>query len=75
MSPDKLIRMANQIADFFRSAEPQDAPGEIAGHINAFWEPRMRAQLLDHVEAKGQGGLDPLVAIAIAQVRDPRLNA
>lgn len=45
MSPEKLIRMANQIATFFES-QPEAAPAAIAAHINDFWEPRMRAQLL-----------------------------
>ncbi|MEF2072565.1 formate dehydrogenase subunit delta [Consotaella aegiceratis] len=75
MTPDKLIRMANQMADFFRAAEPDKASAEVAGHINSFWEPRMRAQLLDHVEAAGAGGLDPLAREALPLIADPRQAA
>jgi formate dehydrogenase subunit delta len=43
----KIIRMANQIATYFDSRpEPERVTG-IAAHINDFWEPRMRTQLLD----------------------------
>lgn len=54
MSPEKLIRMANQIATFFES-QPEAAPAAIAAHINDFWEPRMRAQLLA-IGADDDGG-------------------
>ena len=41
----KLVRMANQIATFFKSQpEAERVPG-IATHINKFWEPRMRKAL------------------------------
>ncbi|MDB6179860.1 formate dehydrogenase subunit delta [Paracoccus fistulariae] len=62
MSPDKMIRMANQIATFFRS-QPGDAPEKIADHLRDFWEPRMRAQLQAYIAQGGQG-LDELVTKA-----------
>ncbi|MDF1621081.1 formate dehydrogenase subunit delta [Pseudothioclava nitratireducens] len=70
MSPDKMVRMANQIAKFFAS-QPEAArvPG-VANHINDFWEPRMRAALLAHIAAGGEG-LDPLVIEASAQLHAP----
>jgi formate dehydrogenase subunit delta len=70
MSPDKMVRMANQIAKFFAS-QPEVArvPG-VANHINDFWEPRMRAALLAHIAAGGEG-LDPLVIEASAQLHAP----
>ncbi len=43
---DKLIRMATQIADFFRS-QPGVVPEQaVAGHINDFWTYRMRMDFL-----------------------------
>ncbi|MEZ5723032.1 MAG: formate dehydrogenase subunit delta [Paracoccaceae bacterium] len=47
MSPDKMVRMANQIATFFRS-QPGDTAEQVAAHLGDFWDPRMRRQLLDH---------------------------
>ena len=70
MSHDKLIRMANQIAEFFATQPHADQAAEVAAHINDFWEPRMRAQLFAHLAAGGDG-LHPLVAQAAAQIRRP----
>lgn len=64
MSPDKLIRMANQIATFFRSQPGEDQAERVAGHLKDFWGPEMRAELKAH--AKGQEDrLDPLVRRAL----------
>ncbi len=60
MSVDKLIYMANQIGKFFASQGPQQAVAGTADHIKKFWDPRMRAAILAHLEAGG-GGLDPPV--------------
>lgn len=66
----KLVRMANQIATFFLS-QPEDIRAEgVATHINKFWEPRMRAQLFEHIAAGGEGLL-PLVIAASAMIRRP----
>ncbi len=59
MPPDKMVRMANQIATFFRS-QPGDTAESVAAHLGDFWEPRMRQQLLDHI-ASGGAGLAPEV--------------
>lgn len=70
MQPDRLIRMANQIASFF-ATQPRDGQAAgVAGHINAYWAPRMRRAFLDHVAAGGTG-LDPLVLAAAPLVRRP----
>jgi formate dehydrogenase subunit delta len=45
MSHDKLVYMANQIANEFRSRTGGDPVAATAEHISSFWEPRMRAQL------------------------------
>ena len=60
MSPEKMVRMANQIATFFSSQPGGEQAKEVAGHLRAFWEPRMLRQLEAHVDAGGEG-LSPLV--------------
>jgi formate dehydrogenase subunit delta len=51
-----LIKMANQIENFFRAEQDRDvAIAGIAGHLKRFWEPRMRAAIIQHVEAGGEG--------------------
>jgi formate dehydrogenase subunit delta len=63
MNTDKLVQMANQIADFFGSYPEPEATAGIRQHIKAFWTPRMREALLaDRTNA----GLHPLVIKALA---------
>ncbi len=69
MSPDKLIYMANQIATFFASQPEAERVPRVAAHIKDFWEPRMRRQLFEIVDAGGKG-LNPLVLAAAATLRE-----
>ena len=70
MSPEKLAHMANQIATFFQSQPHDEAVKGVAGHINDFWEPRMRAQLLSMLEG-GTPALHAYVVEAAALIRKP----
>ena len=70
MSPDKMVRMANQIATFFATHPGDDGAVRVAAHLNDFWEPRMRAQLAAHIEAGGDG-LHDLVRQAMSHLRVP----
>lgn len=63
-SPDKLARMANQIASFFRSYPEEQAVAGVQEHIVSFWTPRMRNDLRDAVDDAALG-LDPLVRSAL----------
>jgi len=67
-SSDKLVHMANQIGKFFVSQGADKAPAAIAEHLRKFWDPRMRAGILAHLEAGG-AGLDPLVRQAVEKLR------
>jgi formate dehydrogenase subunit delta len=69
MSPDRLVYMANQIGKFFASQGPDEAVAGTADHIEKFWDPRMRAAILAHVEAGG-AGLEPLVRQAIERLEE-----
>ena len=79
----KLVRMANQIAGFFRSYPDDEAVAGIHKHIVAFWTPKMRHALRAY-GPKAESGLDPLALTAIieepaaegpvrAATRDPQL--
>ncbi len=56
-----LVQMANDIADYF-AAEPDHAQGVegVLGHLQRFWDPRMRRKLAEHVRSTGGGDLSPL---------------
>jgi formate dehydrogenase subunit delta len=68
MQAERLVEMANQIADYFR-AEPdrQEAITSAARHLRRFWDPRMRKQIIEHYEASGDG-LNEIARAAVAQL-------
>lgn len=65
-----LIKMANQIGNFFEAMpdRPEALQG-IAQHIRKFWVPRMRERFLAHVDSGG-AGLHPVVLQAVQTHRD-----
>ncbi|HJV72114.1 formate dehydrogenase subunit delta [Ideonella sp.] len=70
MDADNLVQMANRIGSFFEAMPDRtEAIEGIALHIQRYWEPRMRRELLAHVdEAKG-AGLSEIVRSAIDAYR------
>lgn len=47
MGPEaNLVRMANQMADYFKAFPASEAAPGIADHIRKFWTPKMRAQFI-----------------------------
>jgi formate dehydrogenase subunit delta len=50
-----IVRMANQISDFFAAYPHDDAVRETATHLRNFWDPRMRSQLSAHLATGGEG--------------------
>jgi formate dehydrogenase subunit delta len=69
-STDTLVRMANQIADFFKIQPEQEAVAGTADHIKKFWDPRMRKMMAEHL-AHGGDGLNPIALKAAQQVCKP----
>ena len=66
MDMQNLIHMANQIGAFFEAMpDREEALLGISGHLHNFWEPRMRSQLLDYVDAENGKDLKPIVLSAI----------
>ena len=68
MNGSPEARMANEIAVQFHRLPQLQGAEAVAAHINRFWEPRMRARLLEDV-AVDTSGLDPLVVAAAGLVR------
>ena len=74
MKIDPLIKMANQISDFFDAeSTPEDAPKMIATHMRRYWEARMRKEIIAYVERDGGEGLDEsaLAAVRILAAEPP----
>ncbi|WP_018411754.1 formate dehydrogenase subunit delta [Methyloversatilis thermotolerans] len=69
MDIQNLVKMANQIGQFFQSyPNHEEAVDGVAGHIQRFWEPRMRNAILAHAQSGGETGLLPLVVEALQRV-------
>lgn len=65
MHIENLVRMANDIGNFFASEpDKEEAARNIKLHIRRYWEPRMRAQIVAHYRAGGEG-LNELVNAAV----------
>ncbi len=62
MAEDDLVRMANQIADFYQPYPRDEAVQGVAEHITMFWEPRMRNKLTVMIE-KGNSGLSDVALL------------
>jgi len=65
----RLVHMANQIARNFATQPDADAALAVADHIAMFWDPRMKALILEPMDASGEG-LSPVAHAAIEHLRD-----
>ena len=66
MQAADLVRMANQITDYFATYPKSEAMDGIAKHVHAFWDPRMRNELKAYIDRGGEG-LEPLFLDAAAE--------
>jgi formate dehydrogenase subunit delta len=69
MSSDRLVVMANQIGRFFSPQREGDAVAAIADHLQKFWDPRMRAAIVAHLERGGEG-LEGPVRQAVSRLKE-----
>ena len=71
MNNQTLVRMVNQIGHFFEAMpDRQQALEDIAQHVRRFWEPRMRRQILEHLDQRGGEGLTDIAALALTRHRE-----
>jgi formate dehydrogenase subunit delta len=53
---DRLVAMANDIAAFFDAETDKAVAAEgVRFHMARFWEPRMRREIIEHVQRGGAG--------------------
>jgi formate dehydrogenase subunit delta len=56
MNIERLVKMANDIGDFFAAeGDCAQAARDVASHLKRFWDPRMRAQIVAHCRQGGVG--------------------
>lgn len=66
-----LVAMANDIGDFFDGEVGlKDSPASIAAHLQRYWDPRMRSQIISHV-ARGGTDLSPSALAAVKTLPTP----
>ena len=61
-----LTYMANQIARNFAAQGDEVAAAATAQHLKLFWDPRMKAEILDGDRA----GLEPIAKAAVELLKD-----
>lgn len=66
MPTDDLVRMANQIAQFFAAYPESDAVDGVREHLEKFWTPAMRRELQAISDGRmgSSGSLHPLACRA-----------
>lgn len=54
MNIDNLIKMANDIGNFFQAESDRElAVNGIAEHLRKFWDPRMRREIIAYAQNDG----------------------
>ena len=70
---DKLVRMANQIGDFFAPQPQANAAEGVANHLKRFWTPKMISEIIAR-SAEADSGLNPTAALGVALLRANELQ-
>ena len=76
MNIDLLIKMANQITDFWEGEAGQEvAVKEVATHLRRYWEPRMRAQMITYYHERQGSGLNDVAKAAVGVLAEQAAQA
>ena len=51
----RLVRMANQIGDFYAAMPEKEAVAGAAAHLRLYWTPKMIRELVAFADADGAG--------------------
>jgi formate dehydrogenase subunit delta len=70
MHNEKLVKMANDIANFFNAESDKEIAAEgVKKHILRSWDPRMRKEIISYYQNNGEG-FNPLAANAIKKLAE-----
>jgi formate dehydrogenase subunit delta len=71
MKIERLIKMANDIGDFFNAESNKEIAAEgIKKHILRSWDPRMRREIIAYCQQDG-AALSDLVRTAVSRLEQP----
>jgi formate dehydrogenase subunit delta len=65
---DKLVRMANQIADFYAATPEPEATAGAATHLTLYWTPKMIREIIAFAD-QGHPGLNEIAARAVESLK------
>ena len=65
---DKLVRMANQVADFYAAMPEREATEGVASHLRLYWTPKMIREIIAFAD-QGHSGLNAIAARAVKQLK------
>ncbi len=60
----KLVRMANQVGDFYAAMPEKEAADGVASHLRLYWTPKMIGEIIAASET-GEAGLNATAAHAV----------
>jgi formate dehydrogenase subunit delta len=68
MKTERLIKMINDISDFFNAESDKEVAAEgVKNHVLRAWEPRMREAIIDYNQKDG-GDLSELAKAAVGKL-------
>ena len=68
MKIERLVKMANDISDFFNAESDKELAAEgVKKHILRSWDPRMRREIIAYCQQDGSA-LNELVRIAVSRL-------
>ena len=65
---DKLVRMANQIADFYATMPEREATEGVASHLTLYWTPKMICEIIAFAD-QDHHGLNAIAARAVESLK------
>jgi formate dehydrogenase subunit delta len=66
---DRLVRMANQIGDFYASMPGHEATEGAASHLRLYWTPKMIREIIAFAD-EGHPGLNAVAARAVQSLKE-----
>jgi formate dehydrogenase subunit delta len=66
---DRLVRMANQIGEFYATMPEQEATAGVVSHLRLYWTPKMIREIIAFADG-GHPGLNAVASRAVRSLRE-----
>ena len=71
---DRLVRMANQIGEYFAPMPEHEAIAGTASHLRLYWTPKMIREIIAFAD-QGRPGLNAIAARAVESLKQAEAAA